>query len=137
MPADALELIPVSDATTAGVRVEVIARHSREESKPALSQWVFQYTIRITNLGPDPVQLVSRHWRITDASGVTREVKGPGVVGQQPWLESGQSFQYSSWCPLPTETGQMHGTYQMLRPDGSGFDAVIAPFGLRAKVTLI
>jgi len=109
----------------------VLARHSTENSRPGEGQWVFQYTVRITNLGSETVQLVSRHWIITDGLGQIEEVKGPGVVGQQPVLAQGESFKYSSWCPLKTPTGSMHGTYQMLRAGGT-FDVEIAPFALRA-----
>jgi ApaG protein len=127
---------PVSEAITNEVRVEVIARHSPENSRPGAGEWIFQYTIRITNLGAETVQLVSRHWIITDAFGHVEEVQGPGVIGQQPTLEMGQSFQYSSWCPLKTPTGTMHGTYQMVRANGEEFEAQIAPFGLKAKYTV-
>jgi ApaG protein len=80
--------------------------------------------------------LISRHWIITDAADQSKEVKGPGVVGQQPVLKAGESFQYSSWCPLGTPVGMMHGTYQMVRENGSHFDIEIAPFGLKAKYTV-
>lgn len=120
----------MSEAVTRNVRVEVLSRHSPENSRPG--QWVFEYTVRITNLGRETVQLVSRHWIIVDGLERTREVKGPGVVGEQPVLGPGQSFQYSSWCPLETPTGMMHGTYQMLRAGGEQFDIAIAPFALRA-----
>ena len=126
---------PVSEAVTNSVRVEVMARHSPQNSRPRQGQWVFQYTVRITNQGAETVQLVSRRWLITDALEQTREVRGPGVVGEQPVLAPGDSFQYSSWCPLETPSGVMHGTYQMIRPDGSGFDIEIAPFALRAPYT--
>jgi ApaG protein len=128
---------PLSDALTEGVRVEVIARYSPEGTKQFGSDWVFEYTVRITNLGIEPVQLLSRHWRITDALDNTREVKGPGVVGKQPLLAPGESFKYSSWCPLQTPTGVMHGTYQMVRPQtGEQFEVQIAPFALRASYTV-
>jgi ApaG protein len=93
---------------------------------------VFEYTVRITNLGRDRVQLLTRHWIITDALERTREVQGPGVVGKQPVLSAGESFQYSSWCPLKTPTGTMYGTYQMTDGDGTTFDIEIAPFALKA-----
>lgn len=124
---------PVSDAVTNGVRVEVLSRHSPENSRPQEGEWVFQYTVRITNLGTETVQLISRHWIITDALEHTEEVRGPGVVGEQPLLAPGESFKYSSWCPLKTPTGLMHGTYQMVRANGEKFDAEIAPFGLKAR----
>ena len=127
------ELAPISDAVTHGVRVEVLSRHSPENSRPNQNEWVFQYTVRITNQGPETVQLLSRHWIITDAFEHTEEVRGPGVVGEQPVLAQGESFKYSSWCPLKTPTGMMHGTYQMVRTDGSQFDVEIAAFALRSR----
>jgi ApaG protein len=136
MPELLLEVGPLSDALTNGVRVEVMARHSKEHSKPAEGEWVFEYTVRITNMGEDAVQLVSRHWKITDAAGQLKEIKGPGVVGQQPLLKQGESFQYSSWSRLETPTGQMQGTYQMIGAEREEFDAEIAPFALRAKYTI-
>jgi ApaG protein len=98
--------------------------------------WVFQYTVRITNQGDETVQLVSRHWIITDGVGHTEEVRGPGVVGEQPVLEQGRAFQYSSWCPLKTPMGVMRGTYQMVSADGRKFDLEIAPFALKARYTI-
>ena len=127
---------PVSEAVTEHLRVEVIARHVPEQSHPVEGQWVFQYTIRITNEGLDTVQLMSRHWLITDATGEVREVKGPGVIGQQPVLGPGESFKYSSWCPLRTPTGMMHGTYEMVRENGEVFHAEVAPFGLKARYSV-
>ena len=99
-------------------------------SRPAHKEWFFSYTIKITNEGPRTVRLISRHWVITDADGQVQEVKGPGVVGQQPTLEPGQSFEYTSYCPLKTSFGTMHGSYQMLAAEGERFDAEIAPFAL-------
>ncbi|MDP8990307.1 MAG: Co2+/Mg2+ efflux protein ApaG, partial [Acidobacteriota bacterium] len=90
----------MSEAITENIRVEVLSRYSAENSRPLEDNWVFQYTVRITNQGPETVQLISRHWIITDGSRHTEEVKGPGVVGEQPVLAPGESFQYSSWCPL-------------------------------------
>lgn len=126
----------ISDAITHGVRVEVLSRHSTENSRPTHGEWVFEYTVRITNQGLDTVQLVSRHWIITDALEHTREVEGPGVVGEQPVLAPGESFEYSSWCPLETPTGVMRGTYQMVKSDGTQFDAEIAPFALKARYSV-
>ncbi|MGA1995274.1 MAG: Co2+/Mg2+ efflux protein ApaG, partial [Bryobacteraceae bacterium] len=116
------DLAALSDALTENVRVEVLSQHSPENSRPQEGQWVFQYTVRITNQGSDTVQLLSRHWIITDGAGRIQEVKGPGVVGQQPILAPGQSFKYSSWCPLETPMGMMHGTYRMVRCGGEEFD---------------
>lgn len=98
--------------------------------------WVFAYHIRISNTGDETVQLQSRHWIITDASGKVEEVKGPGVIGQQPVLRKGESFEYSSGCPLPTPVGTMHGTYQMVNSRGDRFDAKIAPFTLAEPYAL-
>lgn len=130
------EYAPVSEAVTHDIRVEVLAQHSAEHSRPGAGEWVFQYTVRITNLGQETVQLLNRHWIITDGTGHVEEVQGPGVVGQQPVLAPGDAFKYSSWCPLKTPMGMMHGTYQMVRPDGSSFDIEIAPFGLKARYTV-
>ena len=127
------DLAPVSEAVTNDVRVEVIAQHSTEHSRPSEGEWVFQYTVRITNLGHETVQLLSRHWVITDGFERTEEVRGPGVVGAQPVLAPGESFKYSSWCPLKTPTGVMRGEYQMTSSDGRRFDIEIAPFALKAR----
>jgi ApaG protein len=126
----------MSDAVTESIRVEVLARYSPENSQALQSDWVFQYTVRITNQGTDTVQLISRHWIITDALEHVEEVRGLGVIGEQPVLGPGESFKYSSWCPLKTPTGMMQGTYQMVRSDGSQFDVAVAPFGLKARFTV-
>lgn len=130
----------MSDAITENIRVEVLSQYVPASSKPQESEWVFQYTVRITNQGTESARLVSRHWFITDAEGNVREVQGSGVVGEQPLLAPGQSFQYSSWCPLATPMGLMHGTYQMVSQATGGrtrqFDVQIAPFGLRARYTV-
>ena len=130
------ELAPISDAETEGVRVEVLSRHAPENSRPQQGEWVFQYTVRITNQSTETVQLMSRHWIITDALEHIQEVQGPGVIGEQPVLAPGESFKYSSWCPLKTPTGMMCGTYQMSRGNGEEFDVEIAPFGLKAAYTI-
>ena len=126
----------MSDAVTNGVRVEVLSRHFTENSKPLQGEWVFEYTVRITNQGSETVQLISRHWIITDGMDHIEEIKGPGVVGKQPVLAPGESFKYSSWCPLKTPTGAMRGTYQMVTTDGKQFDIEIAPFALKARYTV-
>jgi ApaG protein len=136
MPHLRSELPPISEVITNNVRVEVLSRYSAENSQPSQGAWIFQYTVRITNQGTETVQLISRHWIITDALDHIEEVKGPGVVGEQPVLAPGEAFKYSSWCPLKTPTGTMHGTYQMARPDGTQFDIEIAPFGLKAPYTV-
>ena len=101
-----------------------------ERSDPEQDEWFFIYTVEVANLGTTTAQLVSRHWIITDAEGQVQEVRGPGVVGEQPRLEAGQSFTYTSACPLKTQFGTMHGTYQMVTDAGQHFDAEIAPFSL-------
>jgi ApaG protein len=136
MPNLGEKLTPMSEAVTDSVRVEVTARHSAENSRPDQSEWLFQYTVRITNSGLETVQLISRHWIITDGLERVKEVKGPGVVGEQPTLRPGQSFQYSSWCSLNTPMGVMEGTYQMVRGGKQHFDVEIAPFALTAPYTI-
>ena len=127
------DLAPISDAVTDGVRVEVLSRHSPENSRPNQDEWVFQYTVRITNQGPETLRLLSRHWTITDAFEHIEEVQGPRVMGEQPVLAPGEFYKYSSWCPLKTPTGSMRGTYRMARTDDSQFEVEIAPFALRAR----
>ena len=122
----------MSTALTAGIRVHVKSEFRAERSQPSAGRWLFSYTIRISNEGAAPAKLVSRHWIITDANGEREEVIGDGVVGQQPLLGAGESFEYTSFCVLKTPHGSMRGTYQMAREDGSRFDAEIAPFSLVA-----
>ncbi len=119
-----------SRAITRGIRVEVQSRYEPERSTPAEGRWFFSYRVRISNDGPERVQLVSRHWRISDASGHVEEVRGPGVVGEQPVLAPGEAFEYRSFCPLRTPFGSMRGTYRMVTPDGTSFDAEIPPFAM-------
>jgi ApaG protein len=126
----------MSDAVTNGVRVEVLSRHFAENSRPLQGEWVFEYTVRVTNRGSETLQLISRHWIITDGMDHIEEIKGPGVVGKQPVLAPGESFKYSSWCSLKTPTGAMRGTYQMVTMDGKQFDIEIAPFALKARYTI-
>lgn len=119
-----------SEATTRGIRINVRSAYVPERSQPEDGQWFFVYEVRISNEGSETAQLVSRHWIITDANGQVEEVKGPGVVGEQPTLQPGESFEYTSACPLKTRFGTMHGTYQMVTRAGVRFDATIAPFSL-------
>ena len=120
-----------SEALTEGIRVRVSARYSPDHSQPSQRRWLFTYTVRIDNEGDDTVQLISRRWLITDAKGRVEEVEGPGVVGVQPTLPPGETFEYTSFCPLPTAFGTMEGAYQMVRTDsGDTFEATIAPFAL-------
>ena len=117
--------------TTQGIEVEVVPEYLPAESSPEASQFVFSYKITIKNQGDTEVQLISRHWIITDGAGVIHEVKGPGVVGEQPKLKPGQKHQYSSFCPLPTPTGNMRGSFQMVNNLGAQFDVKIPLFFLR------
>ncbi len=126
----------ISEAITRGVRVVVQAEYAPERSRPAQNEWFFLYTVKISNEGSEPVQLVTRHWVITDGTGRVEEVRGPGVVGQQPTLKPGESFEYTSGCPLSTRFGVMEGTYQMVSESGDLFDARIAPFALSEPYTV-
>ena len=123
---------PTSSAETDGIRVRVQSHYQADQSSPREDRYVFTYTITISNEGVRPAQLRTRHWIITDGRGSVEEVRGDGVVGEQPRLAPGQSFQYTSGCELSTPIGTMHGTYRMWRDDGACFDAVIAPFSLAA-----
>ena len=125
-----------SEATTQGVRVEAVSDYLPRQSDPVQGLWFFVYHVTITNQGDGAVQLMSRHWIITNSHGVEDHVRGPGVVGNQPVLEPGQSFSYTSGCPLDTPVGTMHGTYQMVCEDGAQFDAEVAPFTLAEPFSL-
>lgn len=125
-----------SMAVTRNVRVRVRCEYAPERSNPGAHQWFFVYTITITNEGEETVQLLTRHWVITDGDNQVEEVRGPGVVGQQPVLRPGESFTYSSGCPLPTPFGAMEGTYQMVTASGGHFDARIASFALSEPYTV-
>ena len=122
--------MPNSQAETRGVHVAVTSQYEAGRSDPSAERWFFTYTIRIANRGDETVRLLSRHWVITDANGKVEEVRGPGVVGQQPTLSPGEEFEYTSACPLGTSFGTMHGTYQMATSAGDHFDVEIAPFAL-------
>lgn len=125
-----------SEAVTRGVRVQVESEYAPDRSNPAQQEWFFLYTIRITNESAEAVQLLTRHWIITDGTGHVEEVRGPGVVGKQPILAPGESFEYTSGCPLSTPFGVMEGTYQMVAKSGERFDAKIAPFTLSEPYTV-
>ena len=118
------------------IRVDVATEYLADQSDPAASRHVFAYTIGIHNTGTVPAQLISRHWIITDADGGVQEVKGLGVVGHQPLLQPGQSFEYTSGCALTTPVGTMKGSYRMVAEDGTGLDAPIAEFVLSMPRTL-
>ena len=119
-----------SSAVTDGIRVRVRSQYLADQSSPRDDHYVFAYTITISNESTRTAQLRTRHWIITDARGVVEEVRGDGVVGEQPRLAPGQSFQYTSGCVLTTAVGTMQGSYRMWRDDGSQFDAEIAAFSL-------
>jgi len=125
---------PTSMAMTDGIRVRVQSLYLADQSSPRDDRYVFAYTITISNEGARTAQLRTRHWIITDARGTVEEVRGDGVVGEQPRLAPGQSFQYTSGCVLTTPIGTMHGSYRFWRDDGSYFDATIAPFSLASPI---
>lgn len=125
-----------SVALTDGIRVTVTSRYLPEQSVPRLHRYVWAYTVRIDNEGRAPAKLVSRHWIIEDQNGKVEEVRGPGVVGEQPRLSPGESFRYTSGCVLETPRGSMRGSYQMVRDDGAELDAEIARFALELPSSL-
>ena len=127
-----------STAVTHGVRVQVESQWLPERSDPSKNHWFFTYRVKIENIGSDTVQLISRHWIIENSRGHVEHVRGPGVVGETPVLEPGQSFSYQSFCPLDTPIGSMRGTYQMITIGSKtgGFDADIAPFTLACPTSL-
>lgn len=112
------------------VRIQVATQYVDDQSEPDIDRYVFAYTITIKNLSNVPAQLLSRHWLITDANGKVQEVSGDGVVGEQPKLDPGETFRYSSGAILETPVGAMQGSYKMQADDGIGFDAPIPPFTL-------
>ena len=120
----------VYEATTRGLLVRVAPQYLPEHSDPAERRWVWAYHVEVENRGRETVQLVSRHWVITDAFGRVDEVRGPGVIGEQPTLRPGQAFAYTSGCPLPTSSGSMVGAYQMVTDTGDRFDVAIPAFSL-------
>ena len=117
-------------AVTRGIRVTVEPRYVAEESRPADGKYFFAYTVEITNMTTERVQLTGRYWRIVDGTGHAQEVRGPGVVGKQPVLGPGETFTYTSGCPLGTPDGTMEGTYTMLAPSGELFIADVPAFSL-------
>lgn len=118
------------------IKVEVDTTYVREQSEPDDNRYVFAYTITITNTGMVPAQLLSRHWIITDANNKVQEVRGEGVIGEQPYLQPGDSFRYTSAAMIETPVGCMQGEYQMLADDGYEFDAEIPVFNLSTPHTL-
>ena len=120
----------MSECVTNGIRIQVRTQFLPAESDATQQRFIFAYRIHIANESDVPAKLETRHWIITDAWGREEHVRGPGVVGETPRLEPGQGFEYTSFCPLPTPTGQMRGSFQMVRDDGARFDAQVATFYL-------
>lgn len=118
------------DSTPYQIEVKAVSQYRPEQSDPHGGRYVFSYTVTIQNRGEVPAKLLNRHWIVTDANGKTQEVRGAGVVGEQPHLAPGESFQYTSGTQLETPLGSMHGSYGMLADDGTRFDAPIPPFSL-------
>ena len=120
----------MSTSDTYRIQVEAVAEYIDAQSRPEDEHYVFAYHITVRNTGALAAQLVSRHWIITDGNGKVQEVRGLGVVGEQPTLAPGESFRYTSGCVMETPVGTMHGSYQMVAGDGHHFDAAIPPFVL-------
>lgn len=120
----------MSICETQGVKITARPTFFPEQSQPDQERWVWSYRITVVNESDEAVQLLDRHWIITDAGGEIEEVRGEGVIGQQPVLSPGEEFSYQSFCPLATDYGFMRGTFGMTRGDGTRFEAVIAPFVL-------
>lgn len=126
----------MSDTTTSGIRIQVKPQFWKERSDPANLQWAFAYTVIISNLGSAPAKLRMRHWVITDGTGHIEEVRGPGVIGKEPRLQPGESFEYTSWAMLKTPLGTMRGEYLFERDDKTGFEALIGEFVLAERSQL-
>lgn len=122
----------VYEQVTRGVRVKVTPAYLDDQSDPDLGRFLWSYTVTIENRGNETVQLISRYWHITDAMGRIQEVRGPGVVGAQPVIEPGKTFEYTSGCPLPTASGAMSGRYHMRSASGESFEAQIPAFLLES-----
>ena len=131
------DAVTTSEAVTRNIRVHVETEYDPNRSDPQRNQWFFLYTVRLVNEGRERVQLISRHWIITDALERVEEVRGPGVVGKQPVLDPGESFEYTSMCPLSTPFGSMRGTYQMITATQENFDIEIPVFTLTEPYTTV
>lgn len=118
------------------IRIVVATQYLDDQSAPDENRFAFAYTIQIRNLGALPARLLKRHWVITDANGKVQEVRGEGVVGEQPWLRPGEDFEYTSGAVLETNVGTMRGSYEWVADDGTHFDAPIAQFTLSVPRTL-
>lgn len=125
-----------TESENMNIDILVQTQYLQEQSDPATDRYAFAYTIGIENKGPEPIKLVSRHWIITDDNNQVEEVRGPGVVGLQPLIHPGQKFVYTSGAVLTTQFGTMQGSYEMIKPDGSRFDANIPPFLLSRPHTV-
>ncbi|MGA7800760.1 MAG: Co2+/Mg2+ efflux protein ApaG [Gammaproteobacteria bacterium] len=126
----------MSEGSAYDIRVDVESMYIEAQSVPEQNRYVFAYTVTIRNRGTTPAKLLTRHWIITDSNGKTQEVRGEGVVGEQPHLRPGESFQYTSGTMIATPVGSMRGSYQMVADDGNRFDASIEPFTLSVPRTL-
>ena len=126
----------MDNETTYNIKVSVDTAYLESQSDTSEERYVFAYTVTIQNEGEIPAKLLTRHWIITDSNGKTQEVKGDGVVGEQPHLRPGEGFQYTSGTMLETPVGTMHGSYQMVADDGTEFDAEIEAFTLAAPRVL-
>jgi len=118
----------MSDTTTRGVRIQINPSYVPEQSVPGQNRYLFAYHVRISNVGEESVKLTDRHWVITNGDGKVEDVRGPGVVGQQPRLKPGDAFEYTSACPLDTPVGTMQGSFLMRLDSGERFEAEISPF---------
>jgi ApaG protein len=128
--------VPMNETSDYALEISIATQFLDEQSDPEADRYAFAYTIRIRNLGRLPAQLLNRHWIITDANGKVEEVRGEGVVGEQPRLEPGEQFTYTSGAVLGTSVGTMEGSYDMAGDDGTRFDAPIPPFTLSVPRTL-
>jgi ApaG protein len=123
-------------ATTGGVTVRVSVSYLPEQSEPGRGRWFWAYHVRIENEGEQAVQLLTRHWTITDGRGARHSVEGEGVVGEQPLIAPGEAYDYVSGCPLATPSGSMQGSYRMVGEDGGQFDVAIPHFALVAPAVM-
>lgn len=124
------------ETTTDQIIIAVRPNYIPERSDPSKPIYIFAYQIKITNHGEDTVQLKNRYWHITDGNGNIEEIRGPGVVGKKPFISCGETFEYTSYCPLPTEFGVMHGHFEMINEHGKKFNAKISPFRLSIPFSL-
>ena len=126
----------MSKAKNNGIKINVLSEYIPERSNPLKKRYFFAYHITIQNTSNSPAKLISRYWHITDAEGNIEEIRGPGVVGYQPRLTKDESFEYTSFCPLTTEFGVMHGVFYMIRDSGEEFKAIIKPFKLAVPFSI-